>query len=253
MSTEAEFTTTTIHSKRNLTLFGHVRNINDAKTGCVEWFDNVNRNFGNGNVKMKDGVYKEGNWTARAFHTSSIPPLEINRKLKEGKQMRDIGLPDDLFTNTGNQRWLKDQMTSCDLKGLYYRQESLVHVWDVRRVPLKPSRSNVAGNPKWVKGLAMNDLHRFHPADLMEPNIGSNQGLLDVLWTCWNNGENPWKDSKTMRMVVADSNIFKRMLKVGEVLLRECVSAGWSEARVCFGTLRNNLILILFCVFSVCL
>jgi hypothetical protein len=47
--------------------------------GHVEWFDNVNRNFGVGNVKIKDGVYHAGNWTARALHECSIPPHDINQ------------------------------------------------------------------------------------------------------------------------------------------------------------------------------
>lgn len=183
--------------------------------GHVEWFDNVNRNFGVGNVKMSEGVYHAGNWTARALHECSIPPHEINRNLMEQKRMRAIGLPDDLFTNPANKTWLIDMMKKCDLNGMYYRPQSQVEEWDVRRVPLKPSRDDVSSNPKWTVGLERNDLHRFHPCQLMEPNIGSNQGLWDVMWTCWNDGTNAWKKSTTLQMVVADSNIFKRMLKVG--------------------------------------
>jgi hypothetical protein len=184
--------------------------------GHVEWFDNVNRNFGVGNVKLKDGVYHAGNWTARALHECSIPPHEINRNLMEAKRRRDIGLPDDLFTNPVNKNWVKEMMRKCDLEGIYYRHGSQVKLWDVRRVPLKPSRADVASNPKWAVGLERNDLHRFHPCQLMEPNIGSNQGLWDVMWSCWDDGPNAWKTSTTLRMVVADSNIFKRMLKVNE-------------------------------------
>jgi hypothetical protein len=128
--------------------------------------------------------------------------------------MRAIGLPDDLFTSAENKQWVNDKMDACDHKGMYYRHESLVNIYDVRRVPLKPSRSDVNANPQWVAGLAKNDLNRFHPSELMEPNIGSNQGLWDVMLTGWNEGTHPWKESKTLRMVVADSNIFKRMLKV---------------------------------------
>lgn len=190
-----------------------------ARAGFVEWFDNVNRNFGCGNVKMADGVYKEGNWTAKALHACSIPSHEINRKMMDGnRRRRDIGLPDDLFTSPKNKKWLKSMMKKCDLEGMYFRHGSLVNVWDVRRVPLKPSRSDVASNPKWAAGLERNDLHRFHPCALLEPNIGCNQGLWDVMWSSWNDGAHPWAKSKTLRMVVADSNIFKRMIKV----------SGWS-------------------------
>jgi hypothetical protein len=189
-------------------------NIIENDTGYAEWIDNFNRNYGVGNVKLKEGVYRSGNWTARAVHKSCISPDDINRNIMDGKVLRAIGLPDDLFTAKVLQTWVRDRMKHVDECGMKYRKQSLIKKWDVRRVPLKPSMSDLAGKPKWVAGLRRNDLSRFHPHSLMKHNIGANQGLLKVLHEMWTGGVRPIRDTKTLRMIVADSNIFKRILKV---------------------------------------
>jgi hypothetical protein len=173
------------------------------------WLDNFNRNFAAGNVSIKDGVYHAGNWTATGIHRCA---QIIDRSWKDpsGKVRGHFGLPDDLFTKTSHRAWLMRQMRVCDDKGLKYQKKSLINKFDVRRVPLKPSRRKVT-NARHKEGLKHNGLDRFYPYDLMQPNIGSNDGLLDVMHTFW---QTHWKKHPDFQMVVADSNIFMRILKV---------------------------------------
>ena len=197
-----------------------------ADEAHVDWFDNFNRNYGTGNVKLKDGVYRAGNWTAHAIHVCSVPADQINRKIMDGKVMRDVGVPQDLLTRPSVRAALLKMMIKVDKEGVFFRRKSTIHKFDIRRVPLKPSKQDVEGNARWKSGLAMNDLSRFHPARLMAENIGSNQGLWDILHDYWATGPRSAKKSKTLRMIVADCNIFKRILKV-------CVAHPVEKSRSC--------------------
>jgi hypothetical protein len=214
--------TTAIPSHAHIT---HCLFIRHAFEGThVLWVDNFNRNFAVGNVKLEHGVYHEGNWTASGVHRCE-QNIDMNWKDKDGKVRASFGLPDDLFTSASIGKWLIDMMKLVDKKGLIYRKRSLIHKFDVRRVPLKPSSAKV-DDPKHKAGLLHNDLSRFYPDRLLPENIGSNVGLLDVLHRFWTED---WKDATDFKMVVADINIFKRIIKVrlsvGFTALSLCVDA----------------------------
>lgn len=173
------------------------------------WVDNFNRNYAVGNVKLEHGVYHEGNWTASGVHRCE-QITDMSWKDKDGKVRASFGLPDDLFTRASIGAWLIGMMKKVDKKGLRYRKRSLIHKFDVRRVPLKPSNKKVH-DLKHKAGLLHNDLSRFYPDRLLPENIGSNVGLWDVMRRFWTED---WKDATVFKMVVADINIFKRIIKV---------------------------------------
>ena len=85
----------------------------------------------------------------------------------------------------------------------------MIQKFKVNNIPLKP-----IPDPKYLPELcdvlldSKDGLNDFHPLDILPHNIGSNRGLMLVLKQI--NSD----DTDRMEMLVADCNIFMRVMKV---------------------------------------
>ena len=62
--------------------------------------------------------------------------------------------------------------------------------------------------------LKRDSLASFHPKDLLPINCGSNDGLLTLLRNMRQEEKKKASDDRFIKVVVADVNLFKRMMKV---------------------------------------
>ena len=90
---------------------------------------------------------------------------------------------------------------------------SLAVKYRVRNVPLKPDIDNVEEKFKAALAQSRDGMATFFPKEIVPVNIGSNDGLVKVVRSLWDDHKRS-AHSNEYKFVVADTNIFWRSIKV---------------------------------------
>lgn len=106
-------------------------------------------------------------------------------------------------------------------EGVEYYDNSLVRQYDVRNIPLKVNVKQFPDLRHTLESFTMTDIQ---PLKLIKVNIGSNEGLIHIMRTIYEDN-NMHQDDTCQRYVSinVDENIYWRMLKVFIICLCVCV------------------------------
>jgi hypothetical protein len=157
--------------------------------------------------------------------------VTLKRLPQEGIDMRVVevngevvpAMPKSLFTN---DLWgqLMKMMTAVDEEGSQYLEHAFVTKMKVNSFPPKPSLTDLADmeleaeeleEVKEVLGQeSIDGLQHVFPHAIIEPNIGSNKGLMDVLLEVSSKNKSGEANATRYQIYLTDVNIYHRINKV---------------------------------------
>ena len=170
----------------------------------VMWIDNFSKSYAVAMQSVTTGAWRDCNWTGRGMKCYAGIHVDI-------KLTMDSVMPDNIFSESIVSA-VMSEMKVCQTDGWKRLRSSLVQKFKVNNIPLKP-----IPDPKYHPELcdvlldSKDGLSAFHPLDILSHNIGSNRGLLLVLKQI---DDQRSDDMDRMEMLVADCNIFMRVMKV---------------------------------------
>lgn len=164
-------------------------------TGVFTWWaDNYSHSIFRNIPTVQSTMYSHKLWTSLVLLTSEAKvDLSVGMRLK-------VCLPKDIreiLPGPGNLKTM--------LKDLYQQREleqTLVYKYEVTWTPIRPTRTYVSSER----------LSRLLPVDVLRSNVGSQEGLLEVvkyIMTVFGKRHN-----KTYTVGTVDTNIYWRLLKV---------------------------------------
>ena len=167
------------------------------------WFDNFSKSYANAMPTLEAGARTGCLWTGQGLHNYVGPAIDTRKNTYPG-------MPASLFAPSMISR-LKSSMQAVDSEKYRYFSRSLCKKYNVNRVPLKPSVSYL-DNPRLYEVLSesRDGMVHFHPSAIIDENIGSNRGLMNIL----RNFQTERQNSEQLSFMTVDCNIFKRVLKV---------------------------------------
>ena len=156
------------------------------------------------------GSYRDCQWTGRAV----IDVLGQNDDMRISRLGAMTAMPKNLFSQAQRRRFV-NIFRSMEANEAEWRQGSVCVMYEVNTVPPKPilppdDDSDLAARV----ALKRDSLASFHPKDLLPINCGSNDGLLTLLRNMRQEEKKKASDDRFIKVVVADVNLFKRMMKV---------------------------------------
>ena len=173
------------------------------------WVDNFSKFIARQVPTTGKGIFSSCLWTGVAVFECDNQQLDLSIKRSPNGTVRPA-MPNDLLAN---RRSVVDGIKQVLRGSRNYYDVSLVQKYDVRCIPLKVNtkiHTNVAHIVDHVK----NTTQIVHPVELIEHNIGSNQGLVTILRQLY---EDRGMDNDTCdkyHILNVDENIYWRTLKV---------------------------------------
>ena len=189
----------------------------------VIWYDNYNKMYNKQLVSMSRDVLKLCNWTGRAVRPYlGTQPVSMKVKRSRGEIVPAMPQLSELweFTEVIDRAIIKQTGSTIEDSDSQqiptdFLDSSFYVLYGASRVPLKPDENKVPEEYKEALRHSPDTLENFHPAGLIEQNIGSNEGLARVIRQLY--------DEKNMGSVLGashyvalnvDCNIFSRLMKV---------------------------------------
>jgi hypothetical protein len=191
----------------------------------VTWIDNFSHIYKNAVQHLLAGAYSSCQWTGTGLHrtmASALSDFSVAVVLCEDGTISHA-MPDMIFTEDQYDDIMKKMEEVMELDTEMFEKS---HSRDIRTVPL------LVGPAFWTEDggnvdyevlnavkTAGNFTDRFVPAAVDPINIGSNAGVCRVA-RAWIDAERPRRangtreDAKKYSFVMADVNIFHRLLKV---------------------------------------
>lgn len=164
-------------------------------TGVFTWWaDNYSHSIFRNIPTVSSTMYSHKMWTSLVLlRTSSKVDLDIGGRYKECLP-RDIR---GLLPGAGN---LKDMIKDLHVRRDLY--ETLVYKYNVSWTPIRPTREYISNER----------LSRLLPVDVLRSNVGSQEGLLEVLkYIIAKFGQ---RKDKMYTVGTVDTNIYWRLIKV---------------------------------------
>ena len=205
----------------NLTAFDDLRKseitrceqlANRMKTqACVYWIDNFSKWRSHNVPTVRKDVFSECLWTGITINEYVGPDVDMSPKFDEHNDVVSA-MPNNICeckaaVNSG--------IAAIYDLGMEYFNESMVNTYTINNIPIKidvnryPTLASVMNSTK-------NTTKHTHPYKLLKLNIGSNEGLLNILRDIQT--ENKLNDSveTPQRYLVLnlDENIYYRVMKV---------------------------------------
>ena len=172
------------------------------------WVDNFSKFMARSVPTLNSSVYSSCLWTGMAAFSCDTQFDTTIAHDVEGNTVP--AMPDDLFqyapTVKAAIHWTVNNSRT-------YYDQSIVKRYDVRNVPPKidtkrwPTMRSTIDVPH-------NSTRIVHPVKLLDYNIGSNNGLLDVLKEIYDQFDMGTDDCENYVFINVDENIYWRILKV---------------------------------------
>jgi hypothetical protein len=181
----------------------------------VIWWDNFSKTIQTRRPTMEKGIYMGALWTGLGVMMFNGPPLECVYSDEAPAMPDDMFAMEDMFLQRLDVAVAEE--TEC-------YTDSLVAIYDVRRIPLKIDPNKLPDCPATdeLKRRSPDGLTNFHPWQLLEENCGANDGMLKVLRLFLNRSRA--MIDKRITVLNADCNLFYRALKVCEVVVCGSIS-----------------------------
>ena len=133
------------------------------------------------------------------------PPVDM-------KRLNQVpAMPEELFSAESLQ-WFYALMDQVDGSRATF-DACLAVKYRVRNVPLKPDPCNVEERFREVLTESRDGMANFFPKKIVQLNIGSNAGLVEVLRKLWDDHKAS-ENAQNYKYVVCDTNIFWRSIRV---------------------------------------
>lgn len=175
------------------------------------WVDNFNRYWAVGMLNSRVGSSVACNWTVEAIKAAArVINIDITIENSEFK-----ALPDDLFTREIFRGLRTDLRAAMDLMTATAFDRCVLFEQKVNTIPPKLSRSQQEGKTYERMSERGDSLKHFFPDRVVDENIGSNEGLIQMLLR---HDAAYHERPGSFRFMVADVNIYFRCMKVVIVL-----------------------------------
>ena len=178
----------------------------------IVWIDNVSKNVARQIPRIGKGVFTSMMWTGLAIKLYDGPALRRDLVLQDRRvvpAMPGVHYPDFPEFITLAESSVNTWTAAPPL----FFQSSMVYRYKVRSVPPKV---DVLAEPKAERRLRLRNsrdgLHRTSPWEIWQHNIGSNEGLIDVIRQYM--AETNLKESPHYHVWLVDVNIYTRVYKV---------------------------------------
>ena len=146
----------------------------------VTWLDNFSKFYGCDMQGISQGAWKECLWTGKAVMSVRMPSRFGRPPLVS--QLHQAGVPPDLFRDEHIADVTRDCVTRFKQDRHDFHSKSISVLTNVNTIPPKPTVQpgmDAALEHRIIK--AGDGLDTFHPDDILEENIGSNEGLMHIL------------------------------------------------------------------------
>jgi hypothetical protein len=197
------------------------------------WWDNFNRAYAVAMQSMVKDAHLLCNWTGIGMRIphSTIDVSNLSLDLKAGVP----GFPsEDIFSDVfSHNRNLTDGLilgTSMASVAKFSRVNwTAKHV--VRRIPVKATVNKVKYPEIHERsGEGRTGLSNFYPVELSPENIGSNIGLFQLMRNEWDAHNGLVDSAKKYRIIVADCNIYNRIVKVSVKHIARITTHSWHQS-----------------------
>ena len=176
----------------------------------VWWVDNFNRTYGQTFYKLSAGPMKVLNWTGWAYH--ALP--DYTRELLNLTNQTILPARFQTYKFRNLLKSLLDDLTTHQKTLKWVFTESFCETHQIYNVSLKPYRIGPKVTEEDLKQLGQHKdgLHNFVPVQMLEHNIGSEEGLGNVLKALFQTYQFDSADRYSLCKV--DVNIFWRLYLV---------------------------------------
>jgi hypothetical protein len=180
----------------------------------IIWIDNFSKTVARQHPDMATGVWTPCLWTGVAFKDLDLSGREpIYMSCQFVDEVRVSAMPKNLFDDDGLLKWL-----AVDYDKVHLFDSCLATLYNVRNIPPKVDMSELTNPSRRVRLMNSRDgLSRMHNHNIIEYNIGSNIGLMNVIKYIM--ADEVLSGGQGYMMVNADIQIFERLLKVPFLLL----------------------------------
>ena len=187
----------------------------------VTWLDNFSKIYNRKSATLQQGIWHDCLWTGVAVNkwnpSIGFEADHVNLSALLDDSGTVISAMPSALGTAPSVRFLKQQMQKMKEEGgMFQYESSICKKYDVRNIPLKHVVSEVE-DPELFNILIrrVDGLKHFYPKQLLKKNIGSNKGLLQILWDKLS--ETIATRPRKYSIIVADVDIFKRILKVFDI------------------------------------
>ena len=160
---------------------------------------------------IDSGAFKDCNWTGVGFRSGrNLWNVNVQISAHPGVP----GMPSGGLFHHANKTNMMNSFGRADRSGWMMYDKCLATKYNVSNVPLKPVvDKNDSARRALFDQLSRNadGLGDFHPDEIQQHNVGSNRGLMTILFHWLDNRQA--SDDKYM-LLVCDCNIFMRIIKV---------------------------------------
>ena len=162
---------------------------------------------------ISQGAWKECLWTGKAVMSVEMRGSDIRPPLVS--EMEHPAMPFNLFASDHIEAVTKDCVSGYRKDRHNFHSKSISVLTKVNTIPPKPCVKDGKEPHKKSKILSSGKaLDTFHPEALLADNIGSNEGLMQILRNMYDDFKKRPKSERRLQILVMDVNIYKRVVKV---------------------------------------
>ena len=177
----------------------------------VMWFDNFSKFRAHSIPTIQKDIFSECLWTGITINEYVGPPVDCKVQFDDDNQIVDA-MPSDLFCC---KDVVHSRIMATHDQGLTQFNESLVNTYEVNNIPMKIDGKRFP-EMKAAMESTKNSTSHIHPFKLVKKNIGSNVGLLNILFELQTEYNLDSERNPPTKYLVLnlDENIYYRVLKV---------------------------------------
>ena len=172
---------------------------------CVVWLDNFSKTLARQHPTVERGVYTPMLWTVSAVKTLHASVARSTELVFDDDGVISAMPPTLLGDHANLTEYLTIRMSS---ESMFDTALCVAH--SIKRVPPKlPDDAWVSQEDRERVADSVDGLTRFHPLEILQHNIGSNEGLMRVI-----RHMDTILAPDRYAVIVVDINIYMRLLKV---------------------------------------
>lgn len=169
---------------------------------------------------MDKGTYSSCLWAGFALRSYSGDDEKLSLDIQVVDGEIQPAMP-SLQQLLNEKKSIFNELKAVDEIGIAHFSDSLCEKYNIRSVLLRPY-VNQRQQPELYKKLqnATNSMQYLHPEKLVKTNVGSNRGLLKIMRDLLDEAQA--SRPRRYKVINADINIFKRIVKVLQIHVLIC-------------------------------
>jgi hypothetical protein len=177
----------------------------------VLWYDNFSKFRSHSIPTIRKDVFSECLWTGVTINEYTGPDVDTSLKYNGNNELINA-MPSDVFEFKDK---VHKQIFDAHGKDTEQFEDSFVYRYRVNNIPMKIDGKRFP-HMDMIMNSAKNTAKFIHPYKLIKENIGSNEGLLNIMFELQtdHNMESDYKGPLQYINLNVDENIYYRILKV---------------------------------------